>query len=31
MSATVTWPVKTTEMHNQHIDSTVWNDFQVSG
>jgi len=22
------WPVKTTEMHNQHIDSTVWNDFQ---
>ena len=28
MSATVTWPVKTTEMHNQHIDSTFWNDFK---
>jgi aryl sulfotransferase len=28
MSATVTWPVKTTEMHNQHIDSTIWNDFK---
>lgn len=25
---TVTWPEKTTEMHNQHIDSTVWNDFK---
>jgi aryl sulfotransferase len=24
----VTWPVKTTEMHNQHIDSTIWNDFK---
>ena len=23
----MTWPKKTTEMHNQHIDSTVWNDF----
>ena len=22
------WPQKTREMHNQHIDSTVWNDFQ---
>src|SRR3954465_7979367 len=22
------WPQKTKEMHNQHIDSTVWNDFQ---
>jgi aryl sulfotransferase len=22
------WPKKTREMHNQHIDSTVWNDFQ---
>jgi aryl sulfotransferase len=28
MSTTVTWPVKTTEMHNQHIDSTIWNDFK---
>ena len=25
---TVTWPQKTSEMHNQHIDSTVWNDFK---
>ena len=24
----VTWPKKTKEMHNQHIDSTVWNDFK---
>ena len=24
----VSWPQKTREMHNQHIDSTVWNDFQ---
>src|SRR5438270_8250916 len=22
------WPQKTREMHNQHIDSTVWNDFK---
>ncbi len=22
------WPNKTREMHNQHIDSTVWNDFK---
>jgi aryl sulfotransferase len=22
------WPQKTREMHNQHIDSTIWNDFQ---
>jgi aryl sulfotransferase len=22
------WPQKTREMHNQHIDSTVWNDWQ---
>jgi aryl sulfotransferase len=22
------WPQKTKEMHNQHIDSTVWNDFK---
>jgi aryl sulfotransferase len=28
MSTTLTWPVKTREMHNQHIDSTVWNDFK---
>lgn len=26
-SSDIVWPVKTTEMHNQHIDSTVWNDF----
>jgi len=24
----IAWPVKTREMHNQHIDSTVWNDFR---
>ena len=24
----VTWPQKTSEMHNQHIDSTIWNDFK---
>jgi aryl sulfotransferase len=29
MSTTgVAWPQKTREMHNQHIDSTMWNDFQ---
>jgi len=22
------WPTKTREMHNQHIDSTVWNDYR---
>ena len=26
--AGIAWPVKTKEMHNQHIDSTVWNDFK---
>ena len=25
---TAIWPVKTTEMHNQHFDSTIWNDFK---
>lgn len=24
----IAWPQKTREMHNQHIDSTVWNDFK---
>ena len=24
----VAWPTKTREMHNQHIDSTIWNDFK---
>jgi aryl sulfotransferase len=24
----VAWPKKTKEMHNQHLDSTVWNDFK---
>jgi aryl sulfotransferase len=28
MSMAVAWPEKTTEMHNQHIDSTFWNDFK---
>ncbi len=23
----INWPVKTHEMHNHHIDSTIWNDF----
>ena len=22
------WPVKTRELHNHHMDSTVWNDFK---
>jgi aryl sulfotransferase len=28
MATDITWPKKTREMHNQHIDSTVWNDFK---
>jgi len=28
MSTTVAWSQKTKEMHNQHIDSTFWNDFK---
>ncbi len=24
----IAWPKKTRELHNQHIDSTIWNDFQ---
>ena len=24
------WPVKTRELHNPHMDSTVWNDFRLS-
>ena len=28
VSMDLTWPKKTREMHNQHIDSTVWNDFK---
>src|ERR1043165_6467278 len=24
----LTWPKKTREMHNQHIDSTIWNEFK---
>lgn len=27
-SSDISWPIKTKEMHNQHIDSTVWNDYQ---
>ena len=27
-SQDIAWPIKTKEMHNQHIDSTVWNDYQ---
>ncbi len=27
-SMDIAWPTKTREMHNQHIDSTVWNDFK---
>ena len=25
------WPVKTRELHNHHMDSTVWNDFKFRG
>jgi len=28
MSMALAWPEKTKEMHNQHIDSTFWNDFK---
>jgi len=28
MSMAIAWPEKTKEMHNQHIDSTFWNDFK---
>lgn len=28
MSTAIAWPQKTKEMHNQHIDSTFWNDFK---
>jgi aryl sulfotransferase len=28
MATEITWPQKSREMHNQHIDSTVWNDFK---
>ncbi|HCC59336.1 MAG TPA: sulfotransferase [Solibacterales bacterium] len=27
LSKEIAWPQKTREMHNHHIDSTVWNDF----
>lgn len=27
-SQTITWPVKTREMHNHHMNSTAWNDFK---
>ena len=27
-SATPAWPRKTRELHNHHMDSTVWNDFR---
>ncbi|MFN4141873.1 sulfotransferase domain-containing protein [Aestuariivirga sp.] len=27
----VAWPVKTREIHNHHMDSTVWNDFAFRG
>lgn len=28
MSESLDWPVKTRELHNHHLDSTIWNDFQ---
>ena len=28
METTTRWPVKTREMHNHHLDSTIWNDFR---
>ena len=27
MAEDIQWPIKTREMHNNHFDSTVWNDF----
>ena len=27
-SQDIIWPVKTCEMHNHHLNSTVWNDFK---
>ena len=27
-AGTVKWPVKTREMHNHHMNSTVWNSFK---
>lgn len=27
-AAAIAWPVKTREIHNHHMDSTVWNDFK---
>lgn len=28
MSTLITWPVKSRELHSNHFDSTIWNDFQ---
>ncbi len=28
MSTTITWPIKTRELHSHHIDSTIWNDLK---
>ena len=28
MDKAIKWPVKTREMHNHTMDSTIWNDFQ---
>lgn len=28
VSTEIAWPQKTRELHNQHIDSTVWNEYQ---
>lgn len=28
MSTTLSWPVKTRELHSHHFDSTIWNDFR---
>ena len=28
MAGTIDWPRKTREMHNHHMDSTIWNDFR---
>ena len=28
MTQTIVWPTKTREMHNHHVDSTIWNDFR---
>ncbi len=30
-AADIVWPIKTRELHNHHMNSTVWNDFKFRG